>query len=151
MKRKYLFDTHIYDLILDSSADLDGIANTGELFITNIQQSEIKNIGNSERKTKLLHILEVLNPFKFDLESGIWLDDIYWDDNQIWIDNISPTCQSLLGKTVNTHRWKDALIGAVAEKHNLILVTNDRKVRKRAAIASIQTLSFTDFLLEENK
>lgn len=148
MKGKYLFDTHIYDLILDSGADLENISSKGELFITNIQQSEIKNIGNMERKTKLLYILEVLNPFKFDLESGVWLDDIYWDDDQIWIDNISPACQSLLGKTVNTHRWKDALIGAVAEKHNLTLVTNDQKFRKRAVIASVQTLSFTDFLLE---
>jgi predicted nucleic acid-binding protein len=148
MKGKYLFDTHIYDLILDSGADLDVIANKGDLFITNIQQSEIKNIGNLERKTKLLHILEVLNLFKFDLESGIWLDDIYWDDDQIWIDNISPACQSLLGNTINTHRWKDALIGAVAEKHNLTLVTNDQKFQKRTATASVQTLSFADFLLE---
>ena len=105
-------------MILDSGADLENISSKGELFITNIQQSEIKHIGNLERKIKLLHILEVLNPLKFDLESGIWLDDIYWDDNQIWINIISPVCQSLLGNTVNTHRWKDALIGAVAE--NLI-------------------------------
>ena len=142
-----MFDTNIYDLIFDKGINLNLIKNKGQFYITNVQLSEIKNIANESRKTKLLKIIEDLNQIQVNLESGIWLDDLFWDDNQIWIDNISDSCQTLLGNAINSHRWKDALIGEVAKRHSLTLITNDNRFKQRAELSKIETISFNEFLI----
>ena len=144
--KKYMLDTNVYDFILDNCINLDIVQNKGELYITNVQISEIKNIKDKDRQFKILNIIHNLEIIKINLESGIWLDDLYWDDDQPWIDEISNSCISLLGNTINNKPWKDALIGEVAKKLNLILVTNDNGFNNKAIANGILTSSISDFL-----
>lgn len=72
----------------------------------------------------------------------------FWDDNQIWIDGISDSCRILKGNSGRVSGWKDVLIGEVAKKHALILITNDNAFRKKARAVKIKTISFDEFLIQ---
>ena len=93
--KRYILDGNIFDQILDQKINIALIKSKGDLYITNVQISELKNIPVDNRRNEMLKILSDLNPIKLNLESGIWLDDIYWDDDQPWMDNIGDTCRDL--------------------------------------------------------
>jgi len=80
--KRYILDGNVFDQILDQKINIALIKSKGDLYITNVQISELKNIPVDNRRNEMLKILSDLNPIKLNLESGIWLDDIYWDDNQ---------------------------------------------------------------------
>lgn len=142
----YMLDTNVYDYILDNCVDILRIKSKGHLFITDVQISEIRNIKNSERRTSLLNLIESINPSKLIIESGIWIDDLYWDDGQPWIDIINKDCNSLLGNSQRNKPWKDALIGEVSKVKDLILVTNDKDFKNRAISIGIKTCYLDEFL-----
>lgn len=142
----YMLDTNIYDYILDNEIDFSIIKRKGNLFITNVQLSEIKNITNTERRNSLLNLIKRLNPSKLNLESGIWLDDLYWDDEQPWLDEVNENCNFLLGNSQKKKPWKDALIGEVSKNKDLILVTNDNNFKNRANLNGIKVNDIEEFL-----
>ena len=79
-----------------------------------------------------------------NLLSGIWIDDLSWDDDQIWIDEIGQiACHLNEGKSIK--KWKDALIGEIAKTNIFNLVTNDIDFRKRARLVNIETLNSCEF------
>ena len=123
---KYILDTNIFDYLLDNRIEISNLKNIGEFYSTNVQLSEIKNITNEQRKNELLEIYKHLNPQKLLLRSGIWIDKLYWDDDQIWIDDIQDEAISLLGNSQENKPWRDALIGEIVKFENMILVTNDK-------------------------
>jgi predicted nucleic acid-binding protein len=104
------------------------------------------NINDEKRKDNLSKIYEQLNPKKILLRSGIWIDDLRWDDDQPWIDDIQEEAISLLGNSQNNKPWKDALIGEIAKVEKLILVSNDKKFKTIASINGISTISVKEFM-----
>jgi len=62
------------------------------------------------------------------------------------MDNIGDTCRALYGNSRGSKKWKDALIGEVAKKQSLTLVTNDIGFNKRAIKHGIDMILFEDFL-----
>jgi hypothetical protein len=140
----YMLDTNIYDLLLHSNIDTGGWSQQANFYITNIQISEIKNIPDADKQTRIFKLIEVLNPKKLNLVSGIWLDDIYWDDEQPWIDNVSDDCLKLKGNTLDA--WKDAHIGEIALNNGMTLITNDGNFRKKADKAGVTCLTYPEFL-----
>jgi rRNA-processing protein FCF1 len=144
---KFLLDTNVYDYLLSNNFDTEKICSKVSFYITNIQTSEIRNITDGNKRNKILGIITKLKPNKLLLESGIWLDDIYWDDEQPWIDDISIICKKLRGNSKKN--WKDSLTGEVVKKHKLILVTDDVKFiskAKRNDIKAINSSNFINFL-----
>jgi len=108
--------------------------------------SEIKNIPDTNKRSKLLNLIENLQPNKLNLDSGIWLDDLYWDDSQPWVDETGEAFKALLGNSQNKRPFKDALIGEVAKNHNLLLITNDKNFSNKAVLLGIKTMTIEDFL-----
>lgn len=141
----YVLDSNIFDYFLDNIVPTKVIISKGAIYVTNVQLSEISNVPNIKRRQALEKLIEAINPTKMFLESGVWIDELKWDDEQPWKDNISNDCQNLLGDTVNLP-WKDALIGEVTKSNNFILVTNDNKFANRAKRNGIEVLDAASFL-----
>ena len=144
---KYFLDTNVFDYLLLNDIDINRIQLKGEYFTSNIQKSEIKNIKDVERRNNLLNLYESLKQEKLLLKSGMWLDDLYWDDEQPWIDEIGKITLELIGNSTNKP-WKDALLGEITKVNSLFIVTNDKNFAKRAKSNSINTLSIGEFLSE---
>lgn len=138
----YLLDSNIFDYILQASIPIETIKQKGNVYITNVQLSEIKNTPDINKRNSLLDIIEKLNPNILSLESGIWLDSSYWDDSEIWNENIGNVFIEILG---SREEYADALIGEVAKVNKLILVTNDKRFAQRASKVGIEVISAEDF------
>lgn len=122
---QYILDTNAYDYLFDYSVDLDELKSKGEFFTTNIQKSEILNIKDSTRRKNILDVYNDLDPIKLKLQTGVWLDDLHWEDGENWDDSVSQTSSDIRGNSKNLKSWKDAFIGNIAAKNNYIVVTDD--------------------------
>lgn len=143
---KYMLDSNIYDYLLDNQVDIEKIKVLGDYYSTNVQFSEIRNIRNEKRKEDLLKIYEQLEPKKILLRSGIWIDDLRWDDDQPWVDDIQEEAKNLLGNSKVKKPWKDALIGEIAKVEKITLVSNDKGFRDKARINGIGSIDAKEFL-----
>jgi rRNA-processing protein FCF1 len=143
---KFILDTNVYDYLVDNEIDISILLSKGEFFTTNIQISEIRNIKDPIRRNHILEVYVKLNPSKLSLESGIWLNDLYWDDKEIWHNSISKTFVEMKGNSIGKNNLKDALTGDVAKKHELVLITNDEKFTGRAVRSQIPSMTIKDFL-----
>ncbi|WP_396270932.1 type II toxin-antitoxin system VapC family toxin [Ideonella sp.] len=141
---KYIFDSNVYDYLHDKSIATNEIRSIGSIFITNIQLSEVINIPDEQRRRALLATIDRVDPQKLQLLSGVWIDALQWDEEQVWIDDINPACTNLLGNATKNIPWMDALIGEVALHQGLILVTSDQKFAARAASNGIQCVTPND-------
>lgn len=137
----YMLDTNVYDYLLNNAVPLDLVSRCGAIFITNVQLSEVQNIPNHERRAALLMLIEQLGPQKLQLKSGIWLDELRWDDQQVWIDEVSSDFGELLGQATRNLPRMDALIAEVALHKGLILVTSDTKFASRAQKCGIRCVT----------
>ena len=141
----FLLDSNVFDELLDGAIPSDLVKRCGRVFVTNVQISELKNVPDRTRRSKLLALLDDLAPEKLHLHSGVWLDDLYWDDDQPWRDEIGPDCEHFVKGKTNLP-WKDALIGEVAKHRGLTLVSKDRIFLRRAAAAQIPTMEAAEFI-----
>ena len=141
-----MLDTNIFDLLLDNNVNIQGLQKIGEYYTTNVQFSELSNISYQKRRSELLNLYNSLDQIKILLRTGIWLDKLRWDDDQIWIDDIQPEAQSLLGKASVKQPWMDALIGEIAMVEKICVVTNDKDFAKRCSANSIATMDGSEFL-----
>ena len=142
---KYFLDTNVFDFIIDNNIDIVALQLRGTFYTSNIQESEIKNTKNIDKLNKLLKAYNSLKQEKLLLSSGIWLDDLYWDDEQPWVDEIGEIAIKLIGNT-KKKPWKDALMGEIAKLNNLVLVTNDDKLLKRASLHNIKAITTRQFI-----
>ena len=143
-KKSFLLDTNVFDFLLNENIDISVLTDLGEYYTTNVQFSELKNVPDKTLRDKLLRLYSDLPQTKIILESGIWIDDLYWDDDQLWRDEIGQTARDLAGNSENKP-WKDALIGEIAKINNLILVTNDSSFRNKAKFIGISVMRIDEF------
>lgn len=141
----YVLDSNIFDYILDNNIDVKTLRESCNLYVTNVQISEISNISNEDRRVKLQKLIAETEATKLYLESGIWCDDLTWDDGQPWMDEVNEDCIDIKGNTSKPRSWHDALIGEVVKKHGYTLVTNDGNFRSRANASGILTLTAKEF------
>jgi rRNA-processing protein FCF1 len=138
----FLFDTNVFDYMLENGISPEAATAKGQIFVTNVQISEIANIPDESRRRNLQAIANVLSPKKLLLESGVWCDDLRWDDHQPWRDDTTPAFDDIRGESNST---MDAMIGDVAHRDGLVLVSNDRRLRGFAADAGISVLTTAEF------
>ncbi len=112
---------------------------------SNVQKSELLNTPNINRRNALLDIYEQLKQEKLDSEEGIWIDDLIWDDdNSSWCDQPSLEFIELQdGKFKNS---KDAFIGALAKRNNIILVSNDKDFIRKCDKCEIYNITPEEFI-----
>jgi len=140
---KYMIDTNAFDYFIENAIRIQDIQSKGELYTSNVQFSELSNNPNDEHREKALALYEELDTTKLQLESGLWLDNIRWDDDQIWHDSVGEGFESALG---NSRGHYDAMIGELVLNHNLILVTNDRKFTRIMARNEATIITVEEFL-----
>lgn len=111
---KYILDSNAFDYILDNKIGKEEVEKKGEFFTSNVQRSELMNIPDEARRISLLEIYAGINQVKLNSESGIWIDDLRWDDDEVWHDESSPEFIEL--QNGNAKDSKDALIRCGAFK-----------------------------------
>lgn len=145
-KKQVILDTNIFVKLDEENIDPNLVKSRFKIFSSNAQLSEIladKNHTRKESRTKYYHSL---SPVKLKLESGVWIDKLIWDDDQIWQDNPSATVENIRGNSNKSNTWIDAMIAEVAKLNNLILVTHEAKIRKRAIKNGISVLDYNQFI-----
>jgi len=141
----YMLDTNVFDVIHDTGLEDACLRSGWKLFVTQVQISEIRNIPNATRREALLGLMERLAPKKLLLRSGVWIDELHWDDDQPWIDDVTPDYVHFVGNAIIPPS-RDAMIGDVTKHNCLVLVSNDGRLLRRAIRAGLSTMETSKFV-----
>jgi len=144
MKYKFMFDTNVFDTILDGKIDVTIFPDNYEIFVTHIQRDEIEAINKPEkkgRKEKLLEYFKKLKQNNIPTESAVYGVSKYGGAKYTSDNNLIEELRK-----GNLQHTKDALIGETAIKNNFILVTNDSKFLKRVCSLGGKAVTFDHFI-----
>lgn len=120
--KKIMFDTNIFDAILNSSIDIASFPKNCKYYVTHIQKDEIDAISTpekQERKKQLLQTFEKINAENLPTESFIL------GKSRLGMAKLGNGGLLDELRKGNPKHTKDALIGETAIKKDLILVTED--------------------------
>src|SRR3989338_2816811 len=164
MSFKFMFDTNIFDSILDKKIDISKFPNNYEFFIVHIQRDEIEAIQKPEklnRKNKLLEFFKGLNQEKIATESFVLgtsklgnaklskvpTESMVWDVSR-WDESKWTSEDNIIEKLRkgNLKHTEDALIGETAIKNNFILVTNDETLLNKIKSLDGRAITFEQFI-----
>lgn len=165
----FMFDTNIFDRVLDGKLDIIDLKKKGKFFVTHIQLDELNAISNPKRKKVLLKIFSHIVTDKVSTESAVW-DISKWDESkwsseqsltptEAFVLGVSKLGQAKLGKAdiysvikaeldkVKNKRnnLKDALIAETSIKNRFILVTDDQALHKIVKQIGGSVLNFEEF------
>lgn len=122
----YMFDTNIFNEILDHKIDIASITNAS-LYVTHIQLNEIQATKNEERRNLLLQVFHEVDKETITTESAVW--DVSEWGNAKWgsENNLYQPIMKRLGELnkKKKNNTQDALIAETAIVNTQILVTND--------------------------
>ncbi len=127
-KIKVMFDNNILNKIIDGELDLDKLIKSDkfEFYATHIHVEEYTSCKDEERRKKLAIAFSKLQPNMLSTESGIWglsrWGEFKWSGEDSKIEAL---------KQGNNKHNSDALIGEVAIKKEILLVTNDKTLKTR--------------------
>lgn len=122
----FMFDTNIFNHILDSKIKFEDFPEKFDFFITHIQEDELGKTQDLDRKELLLKIFKKINQENIPTESAVW-DISKWDmakfgDENSLYEKIKSDLDKKEQRQNNIH---DALIAETTIKNGLILVTDD--------------------------
>jgi rRNA-processing protein FCF1 len=125
--KKYIFDTNVFDDIIDGKVSIDLIEENIknkfiEIYITHIQSDEIQNCSDIERRKKLSLFILKIKPIILATESFI-LGKSRLGFSRLGAGEI----YNKINTKSNNHS-DDALIGETAIENDLILVSNDKRL-----------------------
>ena len=140
----FIFDTNIFDGIVDGEIKLDEInlkkdKKGFKYFTTHLQMDEISKCKDVERRNNLIDIFNKIKHDKIPTES--------------FVSGYSRSGMAKLGdglileelKHDNPKNIEDALIGEVAIKQKIVLVSEDERFRKRVIKKDGIALSLNEF------
>lgn len=166
-----MFDTNIFNRILDDQLPLEKITANAEVYATHIQRDEIQNTADKNRREALLKVFHELTSKSvptastvadisradeskvggsrvIPTESAVW-DVSRWDEAK-WsngYDLYTPIRTDLdiinCDKKNNPH---DALIAETAIDNNFVLVTEDADLARVASRYGAKCATLTEFL-----
>jgi rRNA-processing protein FCF1 len=154
---KLMLDTNILNAIADGKLNSDAL-QIHELYITDVQLTELKKTQCEERITTLLKCVQILNPTQ-QPSRGVW-DDSSWDRSEFSesdglykklesrIKELDAQKKKKSRETYNQSR--DARIADAAIRHKMILVTNDETLRIAAIEFGCQGLTLTELSQKTN-
>lgn len=126
---KYMFDTNIYNQIIDGSIKFESQKGRADFFATHVQIDELRKTSDSERKNVLLGIFnQLIEPSDMICtetpiwEVSVWDGCKFNDDTELY-ESIKKSLDSLNKNKKNN--IQDALIADTAIKNKIILVTHD--------------------------
>ena len=141
-KTRIIFDSNIYDLIADGSLNinlLSGKKEDFEFYITHIQTDEINKCSDEDKRARLFLFTTKLSPIVIPTES--------------FISNKSRLGEARLGdskileeiRKENLKHTEDALIGETAIKNNLLLVTEDVRLKNKVNSLNGKAINLEEF------
>ena len=141
-KIKVIFDSNIYDLIADGSLNINLLSEKKEdfeFYITHIQIDEINKCPDEDKRARLFLFKSKLSPIVIPTESIILgtsrLGEARFGDGKI-LEKI---------RKENLNHTQDALIGETAIKNNLLLVTEDNQLKKKAISLNGKAINLEEF------
>ncbi len=168
-----MFDTNIYNHILDGSIGIENIRGKALFFATHIQIDELRNTSNFARKEALLTVFEQVAESEIPTESfvtgvsrlhkaklggesviptetPIWdistFDGCKWNDDTNLYELIKKTLDALNKNKKNN--IQDALIAETAIKNSITLITHDIDLFKVATFFNCSCANLYQVLKE---
>ena len=138
----FMLDTcFINDLIDTSDHKIINILKNKTLFYTSVQESEIRNIKDENKRSKILDLLKTLNMSKLQRKMMQWNDDLYWDDDDLMCCDES---EAYIAINKNTKSDADGSIFDVCISNKLILITSDKKFNNKCGKFDESSVIFYD-------
>lgn len=136
----WMFDSNVFDDLIDGKLDISGLPTGIRIFITHIQSDELNRCPESERRQKLQGAVVEVSEAELPTESFVLgvsrLNSARLSDGGLF--------EELRGSSLkNTN---DALIAETAIKEGLILVTNDKELMGRVRAAKNECISSNDLI-----
>lgn len=150
--KKYMFDTNIFNDILDGQLNVSELVGKAHFFVTHVQHDEIQAAKDEKRREKLALVFECITQYKVPTESFV-LDTLRLDEAKLGNDSVVPTESSVYGVSrygqskytsennlyepikvkldslkKKDNNIQDALIAETAIKNNFTLVTHDKNL-----------------------
>ena len=143
-----MFDTNVFNKILDEEIDVECMHKGKPYFVTHIQQNEIENTKNFDRRTALLNTFHGINKTQVPTESAFYGISVWggakWSAEDGVIQEIIERLNAKnRSKKNNGH---DALIAETSLKNKYALVTDDSDLRQVLQDMGGIAMSFQEFL-----
>jgi rRNA-processing protein FCF1 len=142
-KTKIILDTDVLNKLADNfpSHDwFDKIKQRYEVMTTHIQIDQLNNCEEKEKRGKLSLVHSKLSPLVIPTESGVFglsrFGEFKFSDDKSTFQDIQKG---------NLKHNPDALIGETAIKQNLLLITNDVKLKKKVNGSGGKAINLEDF------
>lgn len=142
---KYIFDTNIFDNIINEKLKISDIAKyknykKAEIYITHIQIDEINKCNDEDKRARLSIFMVKIRPILIPTSSCAF--DVSRFDESKFGDGI------IFNKIKkgNINHVEDVLIGETAIKEGIILVTNDRRLKNIVMELGGNALSLNEFI-----
>lgn len=144
---KCMFDTVIFNRVLDESEPIERLTECVAVYSTHIQRDEINNTQDEERRRKLNRVFADLNPEMRSTKSAVWnvskWNQARWSEG----DNLLRTIETKLDEhEKKKNNIRDALIAETAIKNKYTLVTDDGDLRDVAAELGANCMTFKELL-----
>jgi predicted nucleic acid-binding protein len=138
--RRILVDTMIFDRIVATrrlTRKIRRLARSGRLLVltTHVQEDELAGVASRFKRARLARIPRDLVP-----TSHFVIGHSRFDLARIGDD---PSFEQIRGTGAHT---KDGLIGATALAESAVLVTEDRRLGRRASDAGVEVWTFAQFV-----
>ena len=152
--RMYMFDTNIFNRILDGAIDIFELRGRVHFYATHIQLDELKATSNDQRRQELLAVFEeVVESNQIPTES--FFLDVSQLDQATLGDEENDLCsrikEELNKRNKNkTNNIQDSLITETAMKNGLILVTHDSDLFLVATKFRVACVNVYQVMLESN-
>lgn len=145
IKENYIFDSNVFDDIVKGKLKYDDLINYKnkkevKFYITHIQNDEIQCCRDEEKRKKLSLFMLKIQPLVIPTETLVLgtsrLGEAKLGNGDIY--------KEIKGE--NIKHSEDALIGETAIKNNLILITNDKRLKSKVEILGGISLFVDSFI-----
>lgn len=142
----FMFDTNIFNRILDGYLSLELLNLKHNYYYTSIQHTELNDTCDPDRREKLLAILKLVDPNKINTKTVV-IGVSQLDETELGCGEIYTKIHLFLEQKNSGHEnnSKDALIAEAAIKDNIILVTNDKDLREAVEEVERKVLTIDQF------
>jgi rRNA-processing protein FCF1 len=138
---RVMFDNDVLNKIVEGQLDVDYIIKLDkfEFYATHIQSDQVNNCPDNEKRALLILNLTKLSPIVLPTESFVLGTSRLGEaklGNGVVLDDL---------RKENQKHTPDALIGEVAIKKGILLVTNDKTLRYRVNVNSGRAINLDEF------
>jgi restriction endonuclease S subunit/predicted nucleic acid-binding protein len=152
----FMFDTNIFNAILDRHIDLKQLPRNLKYYVTHIQYDEIYNTQDEERRRELLEIMEKV-PSEFIVTEGAaydvskygmakYMSEAYAKQYNEMLRRLKELDEKSGKKKSPENHVRDILIALTCMKNCLTLVTNDENLKEVAQEFQCSVITFEQLL-----